>query len=194
MTKLIALAILPAVMLAGCAEPAGNSAGGDNAAAATLPSQACAKPSPTDTGADIGNPPADFRGKWVLNTDRGANLGMMKAVNETIVASQTKDTVTFDMTDVFAGMTTERSVVYDLNGAAMPNKAAMGAESQTTTRWDGGRLVTIWAAEGAIAGTEEQRTETRCLTDGGATLNVTMTKAGNPDADEAIWFVFERAE
>ncbi len=182
MNKLIAIVLLPSVFLAACAEPAGNSAAGDNAAA-TLPSQACANASR-----------GDFSGTWVLNTDRGANLGMMKAVKETIVASQTEDAVTFAMTDVFAGMTTERTVVYDLNGTTVPNKAAMGAESQTTTRWDGAKLVTIWAAEGAIAGTEEQRTETRCLTDGGATLNVTMTKAGNPDADEAIWFVFERSE
>ena len=100
------------------------------------PSQACTNSENTGSGADdIGNPPIDFRGVWVLNTDRGANLGMMKAVDETIVAAQTADSATFDMTDVFAGMTTERTVVYDLNGSKVPNKAAMGAESETTSRW-----------------------------------------------------------
>jgi hypothetical protein len=95
---------------------------------------------------------------------------------------------------VFAGMTTTRTLVYDLNSVTMPNKAAMGAESETTSRWEGNKLVTTWAAEGAIAGTKSARTETRCLTEGGETLNITMTRAGNPDIEEAIWFVFERSE
>jgi hypothetical protein len=143
---------------------------------------------------DIGNSPIDFRGVWILNTDRGANLGMMKAVKETIVASQTADRATFEMTDVFVGMTTNRTVIYDLSGATVPNTAAMGAESETTSRWEDNKLVTTWAAEGAIAGTTGERTETRCLTDGGKTLNITMTRAGDPDIEEAIWFVYERSE
>ena len=187
------LVALMAIVITGCTDSATETSTGG--LASPLPSQACSNPE-TNTGAadDIGNPPIDFRGTWILNTDRGANLGMMKAVNETIVASQTADRATFDMTDVFAGMTTTRIVVYDLNSATMPNKAAMGAESETTSRWEGNKLVTIWAAEGAIAGTESERTETRCLTDGGETLNITMTRAGNPDIEEAIWFVYEISE
>jgi hypothetical protein len=98
------------------------------------------------------------------------------------------------MTDVFAGMTTTRTVTYDLNGSTVPNKAAMGAESQTTSRWEDSKLVTTWAAEGAIAGTTSERTETRCLVDGGKTLNIVMTRAGDPDIEQAIWFVYERTE
>ena len=41
-------------------------------------------------------------------------LGMMKAVKETIVATQTADRATFDMSDVFAGVETKRIVIYDL--------------------------------------------------------------------------------
>ena len=119
---------------------------------------------------------------------------MMKAVDETIVATQTADSATFDMTDVFAGMTTERTVVYDLGGATVPNKAAMGAESETTSRWEGNTLVTSWLAEGAIAGTESERTETRCVVEDGKTLSITMTRAGNPDIEEALWFVYEKSE
>ena len=134
---------LLALVVTGCAD-SGTSAG------KSLPSQACATPETNGEAAvDIGNPPIDFRGTWVLNTDRGANLGMMKAVKETIVASQTADQATFEMTDVFAAMTTNRTVIYDLSGATVPNKAAMGAESETTTRWEGNKLVTIWAAEAA---------------------------------------------
>ncbi len=187
------LVVLLLTGLAGCADPATDAA--TAAAGGASPADACANPvSNGAAAADIGNPAIDFRGTWVLNTDRGANLGMMKAVNETIVATQTADQASFDMTDVFAGMTTNRSVTYDLNGATVPNKAAMGAESATTTRWEGAKLVTTWAAEGAIAGTTSERTETRCLTDGGQTMNITMTKAGNPAIEEAIWFVYEKAE
>jgi hypothetical protein len=183
---------LAAFALAACSEPATESA---STAAAATPSQACAEAvPPTGSGEDIGNPPVDFRGTWILNTDRGGNLGMMKAVKETIVATQTADQIGFDMTDVFAGMTTTRTVTYDLSGTTVPNKAAMGAESETTSRWDGNTLVTTWAAEGAIAGTTSERTETRCLVDDGATLNVTMTRAGNPDIEAAIWFVYEKSE
>jgi len=180
--------------LAGCADRGAESASSGAAGSPASPASACATPYSSEAAADIGKPPIDFRGTWVLNTDRGANLGMMKAVKETIVASQTADSVTFDMTDVFAGMNSERSVSYDLTGAAVPNKAAMGAESETTSQWQGNTLVTTWAAEGAIAGTTSERTETRCLTDDGETLNITMTKAGNPALDDAIWFVFEKAE
>jgi hypothetical protein len=183
---------LAAFALAACSEPATESATINTAAS---PSQACVDAvQPTASGDDIGNPPIDFRGTWVLNTERGANLGMMKAVKETIVATQTAQQIVFDMTDVFAGMTTTRTVTYDLNGTTMPNKAAMGAESETTSRWEGNTLVTTWAAEGAIAGTTSERTETRCLVDDGATLSITMTRAGNPDIEAAIWFVYEKSE
>lgn len=187
------LAVLTALLISGCADPTTETS---TAKSANLsPSQACAN-AENNGGAtdDIGNPPIDFRGTWVLNTDKGANLGMMKAVKETMVASQTADQATFDMSDVFAGMTTTRTVIYDLNGTTMPNKAAMGAESETTSRWEDNKLVTIWAAEGAIAGTESARTETRCVADGGGTLNITMTRAGNPDIEEAIWFVYDKSE
>jgi len=190
-----ALITLLALVIAGCADPATDTATAGSADKPASPSQACANPDPAASAADdIGNPPIDFRGTWVLDTDRGANLGMMKAVQETIVASQTGDQVSFDMTDVFTGVTTTRTVTYDLSGATVPNKAAMGADSQTTSRWEGNKLVTTWAAEGAIADTTSERTETRCLTNGGETLNITMTRAGNPAIEEAIWFVYEKSE
>ncbi|NND54995.1 MAG: hypothetical protein HKN56_08510 [Gammaproteobacteria bacterium] len=190
--SLLMATLLPFV-IAGCAEPASDTS--PQGSATVSPAQACASPYSTTKGnGDIGNPPIDFRGTWVLNTDRGANLGMMKAVKETIVATQTADQAIFAMTDVFAGMTTTRTVTYDLNGGTAPNKAAMGAESETSSQWAGNTLVTTWAAEGAIAGTTSERTETRCLSDNGKTLNITMTKAGNPDIEEAIWFVYEKSE
>ena len=134
--------------------------------------------------------PIDFSGTWVLNTDRGENLGMMKAVNETIVARQTAEQIVFDMTDKFAGITTTRQLTYDLSGKPMENTAAMGDPSTTVSRWEGDKLVTIWTAEGAIAGTEVVRTETRWLSEDGKVLSVSMVRGDNPP----MVFVYEKAE
>ncbi len=134
--------------------------------------------------------PVDFSGTWELNTDKGENLGMMKAVNETIVATQSDEQVVFEMTDVFAGVTTERTLTYDLSGKTMQNEAAMGADSETVTSWNGGKLVTIWTAEGAIFGTKTERTETRWLSEDGKELSVSMVRDDNP----AMVFVFEKVE
>jgi hypothetical protein len=134
--------------------------------------------------------PVDFSGTWELNTDKGENLGMMKAVKESIVATQSDEQIVFAMTDVFAGISTNRSITYDLSGKTMENQAAMGADSETVTSWDGDKLVTIWTAEGAIFGTKTERTETRWLSEEGKELSVSMVRGDNP----AIVFVFERAE
>lgn len=134
--------------------------------------------------------PTDFSGTWQLNTDKGENLGMMKAVKETIVATQSDEQIFFAMTDVFWGMTTERTVTYDLNGKTMQNKAPMGADSETVTSWDGDKLVTSWTSEGAILGTKKERTETRWLSPDGKELFVSMARGDNP----AILFVFEKVE
>ncbi len=134
--------------------------------------------------------PADFSGTWILNTDKGENLGMMKAVKETLIAAQDDETLVLDMTDVFAGMTTTRQVTYDLGGKTMQNKAAMGAESETVSSWDGNKLVTVWTAEGAILGTKTERTETRWLSADGQEMTVSTARADNPP----IVFVYERSE
>lgn len=138
----------------------------------------------------IAEAPVDFSGTWELNTDKGENLGMMKAVKETIVATQSDEQIVFAMTDVFAGVTTERTVTYDLAGKPMQNKAPMGADSETVTSWNGNKLVTIWTAEGAIFGTRTERTETRWLSEDGRELSVSMVRGDNP----AIVFVFEKIE
>lgn len=134
--------------------------------------------------------PVDFSGTWELNTDKGENLGMMKAVKESLVATQSDERIVFDMTDVFWGVTTERTITYDLKGETMQNKAAMGALSETVTSWDGDKLVTLWTSEGAILGTKKERTETRWLSPDGDELFVSMVRGDNP----AIVFVFDWVE
>ena len=138
----------------------------------------------------LADSPADFSGSWELNTDKGENLGMMKAVNESIVATQTDEQVVFAMTDVFAGVTSERLITYDLAGATVQNEAAMGADSETVTSWSGEQLVTLWTAEGSIFGTKTERTETRWLSEDGEELFVSMVRDDNP----AMVFVFDRVK
>ena len=115
---------------------------------------------------------------------------MMKAVQETLIASQTDDQIVFDMTDIFGGVTTTRTVTYDLNGEAMQNKAAMGAPNETVTRWQDSKLVTIWTEEGAIAGTTTEREEIRWLSEDGQELSVSMARGDNPP----MVFVFDKAK
>jgi hypothetical protein len=192
MKNVITSLALLAALMTGCADPTADSAQTSAASDMAPPGMTTDMQNAAATMAPPSAPggPVDFNGKWVLNTDRGENLGMMKAVKETIVATHTEDQIVFNMTDVFAGMTTTRTVTYDLNGAPMQNKAAMGAESETVTRWDDAKLVTTWTAEGAIAGTTTERTETRWLSDDGKTLTVSMSRADNPP----IIFVYEKAE
>jgi hypothetical protein len=61
------------------------------------------------------NPPS-FSGTWVLNTDKGENLGMVSAVKETVTIAQTPQKVTLDFSTVFMGKTSLRKVTYDLAG------------------------------------------------------------------------------
>ena len=138
----------------------------------------------------LASAPTDFSGTWELNTDKGENLGMMKAVKETVVATQSDEQIVFAMTDIFGGTTIERTVTYHLGGKTMQNKAAMGAASETVTSWDGDKLVTVWTAEGAILGTTDERTETRWLSADGKELFVSTVRGDNP----AMVFVFDKIE
>lgn len=123
---------------------------------------------------------ADFSGTWVLDPKRGENLGMVAAVQETLVIVQTQDQMQLDFTDVFQGNTTTRQVTYDLSGKPAENFAAMGDRSETVSKWTDATLLTTWTSEGAIAGTTVVRTETRTLTDDGETMTVTSARGDRP--------------
>jgi len=122
----------------------------------------------------------DFSGTWVMNAKMGENLGMMAALDETLVVVQTDSQLTFDFTDVFRGKTTTRQVRLNLTGAVVDNFAAMGDPSKTESNWAGDALVTTWTTASAIPGTEVVRTETHTLSADGATLTVTIERANRP--------------
>lgn len=132
------------------------------------------------TGLSFAQDTADFNGTWVLNVKKGENLGMVAAIEETLVIAQTAEQMVVDFTDVFRGKTSTRQVTYDLSGAPVNNFAAMGDPSETTSEWVDGKLVTMWSSEGAIAGTKVVRSETRALIDEGQVMTVTTVRGESP--------------
>ena len=133
-------------------------------------------------------PSPNFAGDWELNTKKGENLGMVAAVTQTLVVTQTAEQLTVDSTSVFQGKTSTRQVNYDLSGAPVTNSGAMGDSSETVSSWADSKLVTIWTSEGAVAGTEVVRTETRSLSADKNEMTVATARGDNP----AMVLVFER--
>ena len=122
----------------------------------------------------------DFSGSWKLNTDKGQNLGMVKAIDETIVVAQSAEKLVIDFTSKFMLKTTERQVSYDLTGKPAPNEGAMGDKAQTVAKWMDGKLVVTWTGEGAVAGSQTVKTETRSLSADGNEMSVETARANKP--------------
>ena len=132
--------------------------------------------------------PPVFAGTWELNTEKGENLGMVAALKETLVISQTAEQITLDFSDTFQGNTTTRQVNYDLSGEPVINYAAMGERGETVSKWVDNALVTTWTSEGAVAGTEVVRTETRSLSDDGEVMTAATARGERP----AMVLVYEK--
>lgn len=123
--------------------------------------------------------PPDFSGNWTLNTDKGQNLGMVKAVSETVAVKQTPEKLTLDFSTTFMMKTSQRQVTYDLTGkTSVTNEGAMGDKAETLAKWDGNRLVVTWTSEGAVAGTKTVKTEIRTLSADGRTMTVRNERPG----------------
>jgi len=131
---------------------------------------------------------ADFAGTWELNTKKGENLGMVAALKEMLVVTQTAEQLTLDFSDTFQGNTTTRQVNYDLSGKPAINYAAMGERSETVSQWVDDTLVTTWTSEGAVAGTKVMRTETRSLSEDGEIMTVATARGDRP----AMVLVYEK--
>jgi len=120
----------------------------------------------------------DFSGTWVLDTSRGENLGMVAAIKQTVVITQTPQKMILDVTSSFMGKTNTRRVIYDLGGSSTANETAMGVKSETVASWKDDRLVAVWTSAGAVSGSSVVRTETRWLSEDGRTMTVS-TARGN---------------
>lgn len=130
----------------------------------------------------------DFSGTWVLNNDKGKNLGMVAAVKETVVIRQSADRLVSDYSSTFMLQTTKRTVTYDLAGKPVQNEGAMGDKAETVAKFDGGKLVVTWTAEGAVAGTKSVKTETRSLSADGKTMTIVNARPNK----EPMEMVYEK--
>ena len=66
----------------------------------------------------------NFAGTWQINPAKSENLGMMAAVKQTLVITQSAGELKIAETSDFQGQKTERSVRYDLQGAPVVNDGA----------------------------------------------------------------------
>jgi hypothetical protein len=123
--------------------------------------------------------PPNFSGTWVLNTEKGENLGMVSMIKETVTIAQTPQKMTLDFSSVFMGKTTLRKVTYDLAGKPVPNEGPMGDKADTVAKWEGNQLKVLWTGESAL-GSKTEKTESRVLSADGKTMSVTSVRGTKP--------------
>jgi hypothetical protein len=121
----------------------------------------------------------DFAGKWVLNTAKSKNLGMMAALEDTLTISQTPTELAIKDDASFQGQQTSRELHYNLTGKATTNEGPMGDRNETVAKWSGGKLVATWTRDGAVAGTTSVMTETRSLSADRTTMTVESVRGAN---------------
>jgi hypothetical protein len=127
-----------------------------------------------------GQSTTNFSGTWVLNTGKSRNLGMMAALENTLTISQTPTALVIKDDSSFQGQKNSRELRYDLTGRVTTNEGPMGDRSDTVAKWTGGKLVTTWTRDGAVAGTKSVMTETRSLSVDGRTMSVESVRGANP--------------
>jgi hypothetical protein len=121
-----------------------------------------------------------FAGKWVLNTGKSKNLGMMAALENTLMISQTATELVIKDDSSFQGQQNSRELHYNLTGKATSNEGPMGDRNETVAKWMDGKLVSTWTRDGAVAGTKSVMTETRSLSADGKTMSVESARGTNP--------------
>jgi len=133
-------------------------------------------------------PSSNFSGSWVFNPARSRNIGMMAELRDTVTIEQTASQITITDHSTMDGQTSTREVRLDLGGKPTTNAGPMGDQNETVARWQDGKLVVTWTADGAVAGTRVVRTETRSLSADGKTMTVESVRGNNPP----IVMVFEK--
>lgn len=132
----------------------------------------------------------DFSGTWKLDPARGENLGMMSALQQTVVITQSRSAIMLKEATDFQGQKSAREVRYDLSGTPVKNPGSMGGDAETSAKWADGKLVVTWTTEGAVAGTKSERTETRSLSADGRTMTVESIRRGG----KAVVMVYGKTE
>jgi hypothetical protein len=130
----------------------------------------------------------NFSGRWVLNTAKGKNLGMMASLKDTVTISQTPQELVIHDTSSFQGRDNTRDLRYDLTGKPVSNDGPMGDHNETVAKWVAGKIVATWTRDGAVAGTKSVMTETRSLSADGKTMTLESVRGESP----AVVMVFEK--
>jgi hypothetical protein len=131
----------------------------------------------------------DFSGSWEFNAQKSKNVGMMAEMKimETIEQSDTALDATGHST--YQGRDQQSKTRYDLTGKPATNDSPMAGPSETVSKWEGTKLVTIWTSESAVVGgAKVVRQETRSLSPDGKTMIVESVRGTNPP----VVMVFDR--
>ncbi len=131
---------------------------------------------------------ADFSGTWQFNTEKSKNIGMMAQMKMSLSIQQSDAALDITAHSTYQGKDQESKSHLDLSGNPATNETPMGGPAETISKWDGGKLVTTWTSDGAVAGTKVVRTETRSLSPDGKVLTVESVRGSNPP----IVMVFEK--
>ena len=133
---------------------------------------------------------SDFSGAWQFSPEKSKNVGMMSQMKMTQTIEQSDSSLDVATHGTFQGRDEDSKTHYDLTGKAATNESPMGGPSETISKWDGGKLVTTWTSQGAVAGSSVVRTETRSLSADGKTMTVESVRgSGSP-----LVMVFEKKQ
>ena len=131
----------------------------------------------------------DFSGSWQFNPEKSKNVGMMSQMKMMQNIEQSGTALDVTTRTTFQGKDDESKTHYDLTGKPATNESPMGGPAETVTKWESGRLVSIWSSESAVAGGPKVvRTETRSLSSDGKTMTLESVRGSNP----SLVMVFEK--
>ena len=123
----------------------------------------------------------NFSGSWQFNTEKSKNVGMMAQMKMALSIQQSDSSLDITTRTSYQGRNEDNKTHYDLTGKPTANELPMGGPSETISKWDGGKLVTTWTGESAIAGGPKVvRAETRSLSADGKTMTVESVRGTNP--------------
>jgi hypothetical protein len=132
---------------------------------------------------------SDFSGSWQFNVEKSKNIGMMAQMKMIQTVEQSNSSLDITTHTKFQGRDEESKTHLDLTGKPATNESPMGGPSETVTKWDGSKLVSVWTSESAVAGGPKVvRTETRSLSADGKTMTVESVRGSNL----AVVMVFEK--
>ena len=132
-------------------------------------------------GVALAQKATNFSGSWQFSPEKSKNVGMMAQMKMALTIQQSDSSLDITTRTTFQGRDEDNKIHYDLTGKPSTNELPMGGPSETVSKWDGGKLVTTWTGESAVAGGPKVvRKETRSLSPDGKTMTVESARGSNP--------------